>query len=71
MAFTKEIKTIRKIYHMEYGKFFQGGFNRLPSEPSPFDPWRRQKFVRDPHVPFCTLPSLTNCFLALSPKFLV
>jgi hypothetical protein len=37
----------------------------LNTQPSPFSPWRRQKFVRDPHVPLCTLRSLANFFLAL------
>jgi hypothetical protein len=40
-------------------------YNRLLSKPSPFNPWCRQKFVRDPHVPLCTLRSLANFFLAL------
>ena len=42
-----------------------GSNNRPLLKPSPFDPWRRQKFVRDPHVLLCTLRSLTNFFLAL------
>lgn len=35
-------------------------------KPSPFDPWRRQKLARDPHVLPCTLRSLANFFLALN-----
>gem|GEM_PF-145151 len=46
--------------------FYAALFFRLLLKLSPFDSWRCQKPIRDPHVLSCTLRSLINFFLALN-----